>query len=120
QDGEQYCDIYVKNTNRLKSASSMLVCFNGAVSRQGARKGPFFSGLSITESLDIPCFFISDPSLDLPEQLTLSWYAGNQHQPNFQTNVAKFLNAVAVKYTLKVLLLGGSGAGFAALSFIPE
>ncbi|MGW8629727.1 hypothetical protein ACWGMV_31665, partial [Streptomyces albidoflavus] len=116
QDGVQYFDVLIRNTHKLSEADNLIVCFNGAVSSRGTKKGPFFSGLSITEGLDVPCIFISDPSLDLPEKITLGWYGGNEYQPNLQLNIIGLLNAIAQAYELKLLLIGGSGAGYSVLS----
>ncbi len=117
-ENEQYLDIMIKNSDKFASSDTVVVGFNGAVSSRGIKKGPFFSGVSITDDLDTPCIFVSDPTLDLSQSLTLSWYAGNEKNPSLQAKIANLLNGIAKIHELRIILLGGSGAGFAILSII--
>lgn len=94
-----------------------LVCFNGALrNRQETVRPPFFSGLSVAASAKLPLIAISDPSLALDGKLLLGWYAGNSGERGLTAAIASIINAVAEAYGLRLILLGGSGGGFAVLS----
>lgn len=113
-------DILLKNAEKLTQSETLVVVLTGAIATRGTKKGPFFSGLSITEDLDAPCAFISDPTLDYSQNLTLAWYAGNQKIPKLQQYIIQILNSIAHLYKLRLVLVGGSGAGFGILSIIQQ
>lgn len=98
------------------SSNTTIFFFHGAIERHFTL--PVLSGLGIAGGLEANRVFVSDPSLVLDDQLMLSWYAGNHHQPGLQ----QILVGIFEKITLslgsnRVVFFGGSGGGFASLFF---
>lgn len=90
------------------------VFLSGAVSARNGNDGPFFSGRGMAEAADMPALCIADPTLAVDENLGLAWYAGSRWQPT-QRVLGDLLGAIADAWQVELLLIGGSGAGFAAL-----
>lgn len=90
-----------------------LVVFGGALSKKGIP--PFFSGIELSKSLNLPLISLSDPSLSLSNDLTLSWYAGNHLERNLPEKISVILDQIFEKLQIKPILIGGSGGGFASL-----
>ncbi|MGY0618349.1 DUF6270 domain-containing protein [Lysobacter sp. A378] len=109
-------DVLMVNGARLGRATQTVlpVFFSGAVSNRDGRPGPFFSGSGIAESKGIAALCIADPTLALDPDLGLAWYAGSSRQQT-QACVLELLAGLADKLQVELLLVGGSGAGFAAL-----
>ena len=107
----------VANPSRKKK---LLVSFSGAVSNRSGKKGPFFSGVNISRELTLPLVAISDPTLDLCEELPLAWYVGNENFPNCMGSISQLIDIIAEKYDVEIVVFGGSGGGFAALSSIQK
>jgi pimeloyl-ACP methyl ester carboxylesterase len=62
-----------------------------------------------------PVMFFSDPCLDLDSRMILSWYVGTEDL-DLHREIARMIEAYARKKEIdKVLLVGNSGGGFAAL-----
>jgi len=101
----------------LKSPGHFLVAFQGAVSDKMRAKSaaPFFCGVGLSTSLNIPLLTVSDPSLVLNEKLTLGWYAGNQYMPDVHGLVAGAIDSLAERTGRYPVIIGGSGGGFAAI-----
>ena len=116
----QYLDVCIKGLSLLKNNDKILeyilVGFNGAVSNRAGKRAPFFSGLGVSSRLNIPIISISDPTLTLDENLPLAWYAGNEDCKELPRLISEVLDSIALNLNLKLLLFGGSGGGFAALS----
>lgn len=105
--------------NKFESESEYaLVFFNGAVSSREAKTGPFFSGLTIARELDLPILSISDPAVEFNREIGLGWYAGNIFFQDQQKYIAELLNKLSSIARKKLILIGGSGGGFAILSII--
>lgn len=115
----QNIDFLIDGAERYKSQDDILVCFNAAVSPRNKRSAPFFSGLRIAKKLNMPIIAISDPSLALNFNIALSWYAGNNQANELTKFLAKALDRISILMDSKLVLFGGSGGGFAALSIIP-
>ena len=113
-------DVLVQNVNALDHSDSVLIGFNGAVTQREKKKGPFFSGISITKKLGVLSISISDPTLDIDGNIGLAWYAGNEQVPDLPLKLATLITGIARKYNLRPVLFGGSGAGFAALNISPH
>ncbi|GAB2625888.1 DUF6270 domain-containing protein [Novilysobacter erysipheiresistens] len=111
-------DVLMVNGACLGKATQTVlpVFFSGAVSNRGGKPGPFFSGSGIAESKGIAAICIADPTLALDPDLGLAWYAGSSRQQT-QACVLELLAGLADKFQIELLLVGGSGAGFAALQF---
>ncbi|MGP5224010.1 heparinase II/III domain-containing protein [Psychrobacter aquimaris] len=107
-------DIY---TSGLKNSyqKKILVIFSGAISKRENKSAPFFSGKNIAKTLDLPLIAISDPTLALSKSLSLSWYAGNEYFKNISVVINNLLKNIQNKYDAELLLVGGSGGGFAVL-----
>jgi hypothetical protein len=104
-----------RNVNAEEEDGSFLCCLGGAVTNREESNPPFFSGLSISEKLRLPAISISDPTLDLHEKLSLSWYAGNHVFRDVMSWIEKIICKISILYSLRPVIFGGSGGGFAAL-----
>lgn len=95
---------------------SIPVFFNDSVSKREERTGPFFSG----EQMDPVAFpvtlAVSDPSVDRSVDVPLGWYAGYEGS-EVVALVLDVLRAVSDAWGKELVLVGGSGGGFAALRF---
>jgi hypothetical protein len=108
-------DVYSKNLYSFE-CEILIVCFNAAVPSREKKTPPFFSGLNISDDLGVPVISISDPSLYHSDKVSLGWYAGNSIQPDFQLTVRHFLDSLCDVVKRKVVVIGGSGGGFAGLA----
>lgn len=98
------------------ASETTIVFFHGAIESHFTL--PVLSGLGISGGLGANRVFVSDPSLVLDDELMLSWYAGNVHQPDLQHTLTVILKKVAASLgSQRVVFFGGSGGGFAALYF---
>jgi len=70
----------------------------------------------VANNINIPLISISDPSLLLSDDLPLSWYLGNESSENVPISISKILDTVAEYFGSHLILAGGSGGGFAALT----
>ncbi|MGO2481120.1 hypothetical protein [Glutamicibacter ardleyensis] len=114
-EGENTLDLYFNERVSEDALQVLPVVFSGAVSNRNGVPGPFFSGLGMTERAGLPLLSVADPTLDTDSSLTLGWYRGGL-QGNVQENLIKTLNVVQTLLNCELLLVGGSGGGFAALS----
>lgn len=108
-------DIYTSGLKNLHQ-KKILVIFSGAISKRENKSAPFFSGKNIAKTLDLPLIAISDPTLALSKSLSLSWYAGNEYFKNISVVINNLLKNIQNKYDTELLLVGGSGGGFAVLN----
>ncbi|MFK5690575.1 hypothetical protein ACI3EY_13005 [Ornithinimicrobium sp. LYQ92] len=98
------------------TATATIVIFHGAMS--DTIMLPWLSGQSVTQDLPLHRIFISDPSLYLSEEMRLAWFAGSRHQPRLQADLLSVIRHLhAAVDGEQLLLLGGSGGGFAALLY---
>lgn len=111
-------DIRLDGIDRLTSGGSVLVCFGGAVTSRAGVKSPFFSGLNIAQKLNLPLLAVADPSLDLSNELLLGWYAGHSGIVDLPLKLARLLDAFIARTGAKLILFGGSGGGFSAISVL--
>jgi hypothetical protein len=111
-------DFLVKGIDRLDARKVALVCFSGAISNREFNSAPFFSGINIAEQINLPVISIADPSLALSGDLLLSWYAGFELSVDLPEIVAKILDHISLMLGAKLVLFGGSGGGYAALSVV--
>ena len=108
-------EIFSKNMNTF-DCECLIVCFSAAVPSRENKNPPFFSGLKISDTLKYPLIAISDPSIAMNEKVSLGWYAGNSNHPHLQKTIRKFLDIITNTVTGKVIVIGGSGGGFAGLA----
>lgn len=97
------------------SSSHILVCFNAAISNRSEKIGPFYSGLGLAEKLKIPTIALSD-FMVTNNNLSLGWYCGDEYNYDYQSSIASFLDRVSNFFDKKLIVLGGSGGGFASLA----
>lgn len=115
-EGDLPIDLLLLNAARLGAPRRRIlpVFLSGAVTARGNAAGPFFSGRGMARAAGMPALCIADPTLAVDSTLTLAWYAGSQWQRT-QPVLSRLLAAVAQAWQVEPLLIGGSGAGFAAL-----
>ncbi|GAA3693023.1 hypothetical protein GCM10022377_01910 [Zhihengliuella alba] len=102
-----------------ESHPHVLTFLAGAVTGRADKAGPFFSGLGIAGGLDMPVVGIADPGVDLDTGVNLAWYTGRL-QDSFQAELASVLRGMAERAGRPLLLVGGSGAGFASLFLLEQ
>lgn len=112
--GSVTIDFFFNGFDEIQS-DVCLVFFQGAITNRDNTSPPYFTGTSIAKELGHPYISISDPTISLDNSLTLSWYAGNKDDRLVPYKIARVLDYVAGSYGLKLVLLGGSGGGFAVL-----
>lgn len=122
-DGEYVCkspanaSIILKNFNEeCLVHKKILVCFSAAVSNRKTKTGPFYSGVRLAEKLNIPLVSFADYLVTNNKNLNLAWYCGCEKNPDFQDKIANFLDKISSFYGCELIILGGSGAGFASLA----
>ncbi len=98
----------------VRSGRCLPVFLTGAVSTRGRALGPFFSGRNLARDVGTPFLAVSDPTLDIDPDLDLGWYTGPLGS-GIQTQLSRLLDAVAARLERELLLVGGSGGGFACL-----
>lgn len=104
------------NGNPLAAGTSVPVFFSGAVQNRDDKSGPFFSGFGMSVSENIPLISIADPSLELDKPVSLGWYVGNEKQ-SLVDDILSVLTSIIERSNNELLLIGGSGGGYAALMF---
>lgn len=112
-----HIDLLINGLARVnEDASALPIFFNGAVTSRDSKKAPFFSGVRIAANGGFPYIAVSDPSLLLDKSLGLAWYAGNRHAA-YQHLIEKLLSRIHDVTNHELLLVGGSGGGFASLYY---
>lgn len=76
---------------------------------------PVFLGRKFSELVPVNRLFVSDPTLNIHENLTLAWYAGSSVHPNLQDHLAKIFQKVTAGN--RAIYFGASGGGFASLFY---
>ncbi|GHC36265.1 hypothetical protein GCM10007291_42150 [Gemmobacter nanjingensis] len=97
-------------------ARHVLVVFNGALTTREGRQPPFFVGATLADDLGLPRIAFSDPTLELNEELLLSFYAGHAGFPDLAQTIAGIIDDLAATHGFRPILVGGSGGGYAALN----
>lgn len=96
--------------------SIFLVCFSGAIANRSGKVPPFFSGLGVSSTTCLPSISVSDPTLEMDDDISLAWYAGNHNWPNLPSDISVLVGSIAKAIKSKPIIYGGSGGGFAALN----
>lgn len=91
------------------------VIFSGATKERAGALGPYFSGQGISTELGTPSISIADATISDHGDLKLAWYAGCSRF-HAERALHAFLAGIVERYDVDLLLIGGSGGGFAALS----
>lgn len=110
-------DIYLSSGIDDKSAFRTLpVFFSGAITDREGTKPPYYSGATLGSQLGVPYMAISDPTLNLSDEIGLAWYAGYEGG-SVQDSIRELLEVLADRTSLHLLLIGGSGGGFASMYY---
>lgn len=88
--------------------------FTGAMPARAERTPPFFSGVNLGRLAGGRYVAFSDPLVAASTDVSLGWYAGRAGD-RVQEAVAAVLELVHHRLGRELLLVGGSGGGFAAL-----
>lgn len=91
------------------------VFLSGAVSKREGSVPPYFSGIGMSRSTGTPIVSIADPIFHRDGNIKLGWYGGISRE-NLQSHVTALLAGISVALG-ELLLVGGSGGGFASLMF---
>lgn len=110
-----YLDFLLGGMEKIGTSSAALVCFSGALSSREGTSAPFFSGLEMAKRLDIPVISVSDPTLGRSHELSLGWYAGHDSFIDLPNRIASLLDSFVERTGVRLILMGGSGGGFASL-----
>lgn len=97
-----------------QDGDTLFVGLAGAVDR-GQTSLPLFQGVAMHAALPGPSVLFSDPTLDLDADLRLGWYLGTAGTDVHRTIADAVRRYVAALGVRNVVLVGGSGGGFAAL-----
>lgn len=92
------------------------VFLNGAVPAREQKSGPFFSGGRVGPAVASGYLSLSDPAVDHDSNVSLAWYAGHEGVDTRKAIISA-LETVASVYRRELVLVGGSGGGFAALYY---
>ncbi|QBF46698.1 DUF6270 domain-containing protein [Janibacter limosus] len=90
------------------------VFFGGAMPSRPQHTPPFFSGHNLGKLAGGRYLAFSDPLVAADTDLTLGWYAGRAGD-HAQETIARVLELAHRRWGQELLLVGGSGGGFAAL-----
>lgn len=114
-ESAEMLDIQLFNwTAAVRDSQSVVpVFFSAAVGSRSGRPAPFFSGAGLAAADGYAAISISDPSLALSTDIALAWYAGSRNR-KLQEQLASFLSRLSDTLGKELLLVGGSGGGFAA------
>ncbi|MGP9765411.1 hypothetical protein ACT3UM_06745 [Halomonas sp. AOP13-D3-9] len=97
----------------------LFVLFSGDILRE-KNEPPVYQRWSWAPSFPGNCLYISDPSLNMSNNLGLAWYVGNNELDPMH-GIANIVKKVCVLYNIDykdVVSYGSSGGGFAAIRFL--
>lgn len=101
----------------VAGATTTIVSFHPAVTNTNVTR-PYFVGTTVFSGINANKVYFSDPSLELSDDLTLAWFAGNSSQPETQQAIVQVLQHVLDGLRAPhAILYGASGGGFAALYY---
>ncbi|MDO8152298.1 DUF6270 domain-containing protein [Isoptericola sp. b408] len=112
-------DLLVSNAEALhdeRAGRTLLVVLGGLVGQRRQLKGPFFSGRETARLTGLPTVSISDPSLALGSDVSIGWYLGHKYRNTVPQEIAELMDVISERFGVEILLMGGSGGGFACLN----
>lgn len=121
-------DILVRNFSyeTVSKEKKILCSLNGAIFNRQNKKLPFFTLTELSKEVgrNVPFISISDPSLQLSKELNLAWYNGNSEVPDLLLIMSRFFDKLIMAFDsnqpIKVILVGGSGGGYAILKILSK
>ena len=99
-----------------RPAETLLVVFGAAAPRGPGTAPPFYSGIGLSSDLRCSVLCVNDPSFYLDDEIRVAWYTGFRGF-NFQQILPPILDKVAALTSARIIMLGGSGGGFASLYY---
>lgn len=96
------------------SSKTLYVTFHGAINRERDRY-PRFDRVSSSAKRKRSLLSFADPTLTLTDTIGLGWYLGGQDWDPAESIVKTIRVAMDAVSASNVILLGGSGGGFAAM-----
>lgn len=96
----------------------LLVCLHGASNRDQFNL-PRFEWMRTVRELTYNSLFFSDPALDLHPRLSLAWYTGTIDVDLYPVLGSLIKEAADATGSSRIVILGSSGGGFAALQTAP-
>lgn len=113
--GPERLDVLVAGTPG-SDGRAVPVFLSGPVPSRDTKTGPFFAGERVGAEVAPGYVAISDPSVDRDTDVSLAWYAGNQFS-DVPAAVLRVLDALGAAWGAELVLVGGSGGGFASLHY---
>jgi len=92
------------------------VFFTGSVPNRDAVSPPFFSGRTLSRQIGVSAIYLADPTVSSFGTLGLAWYDGSERSRT-RAAITALLQAISERSAKELLLVGGSGGGFAALRY---
>lgn len=111
---EKKINLLIKNSKSYKGV--VLIGFHGAIEKRNKINPPYYYFRGVSDKANIPLISISDPSLELSDDLNLAWYLGDEENPLLPKLISNMLDCFILKSGAKLILAGGSGGGFSALN----
>lgn len=101
--------------NSNPGAKTLVVIFHGAYERSRYEMPNFLDRVDLGVSAHR--LSVADPSLEMHDRLALGWFAGDEELP-LQTLLPSYLRELAAELSIeRVLFMGSSGGGYAALFY---
>jgi hypothetical protein len=111
-------DVKIVGTDYESSSEHLLIILSGAISERSSKTAPFFSGERLSRELKRPALLIADTNVSYSKDLGLGWYESTKVSPGQIDTIATILNTIKSTTNKKLLLIGGSGAGYAILKIL--
>jgi hypothetical protein len=105
----------ITQSGLISSSDKVLIGFNASISSRKTKIPPFFTGGDKAANIPNPILSISDPSTHGDNE-SHGWYIGTQNDPNYQQNLAEFIESFCTENLLSPILFGGASGGFASIA----
>lgn len=110
--GERVTDVLVEKQGESEVG---IFSFSPAITSPGVTR-PYFVGAGILSDLPAHRVYLSDPSLELNDELALAWFAGNREQTTMSNDIQQIIESIISDLGIRhPVFIGTSGGGFAAL-----